>query len=140
MEVMNSQALAVGMGGSKSVEGRRLRLSQGRPRLCYGSTFVILARVTVAINVGLVVPVRDLSGSAGRKTALNQAIPNRWELIGGKPVRLLVVEDEDRLSGILKSKLGDVGFTVDIAGSAADADAQACLRSAPTYWGDRKST
>jgi DNA-binding response OmpR family regulator len=38
-------------------------------------------------------------------------------------VRLLVIEDEDRLSGILKSKLGDVGFTVDIAGSAVDASA-----------------
>jgi DNA-binding response OmpR family regulator len=38
-------------------------------------------------------------------------------------VRLLVIEDEDRLSGILKSKLGEIGFTVDIAGSAADADA-----------------
>jgi DNA-binding response OmpR family regulator len=38
-------------------------------------------------------------------------------------VRLLVMEDEDRLSGILKSKLGDVGFTVDIAGTAADATA-----------------
>ena len=38
-------------------------------------------------------------------------------------MRLLVIEDEDRLSGILKSKLGDVGFTVDIAGSAADAGA-----------------
>jgi DNA-binding response OmpR family regulator len=38
-------------------------------------------------------------------------------------VRLLVIEDEDRLSGILKSKLGDTGFTVDIAGSAADASA-----------------
>jgi DNA-binding response OmpR family regulator len=38
-------------------------------------------------------------------------------------LRLLVIEDEDRLSGILKSKLGDVGFTVDIAGSAADAGA-----------------
>jgi DNA-binding response OmpR family regulator len=38
-------------------------------------------------------------------------------------LRLLVIEDEDRLSGILKSKLGDVGFTVDIAGSAADASA-----------------
>jgi DNA-binding response OmpR family regulator len=34
-----------------------------------------------------------------------------------------VIEDEDRLSGILKSKLGDVGFTVDVAGSAADASA-----------------
>jgi DNA-binding response OmpR family regulator len=32
---------------------------------------------------------------------------------GGESVRLLVIEDEDRLSGILKSKLGDVGFTVD---------------------------
>jgi len=38
-------------------------------------------------------------------------------------VRLLVIEDEDRLSGILKSKLGDVGFTVDIAASAVDASA-----------------
>ena len=38
-------------------------------------------------------------------------------------MRLLVIEDEDRLSGILKSKLGDLGFTVDIAGTAADADA-----------------
>jgi DNA-binding response OmpR family regulator len=36
-------------------------------------------------------------------------------------LRLLVVEDEDRLSGILKSKLGEIGFTVDIAGSAEDA-------------------
>ena len=36
-------------------------------------------------------------------------------------MRLLVVEDEDRLSGILKSKLGEIGFTVDIAGSAEDA-------------------
>jgi DNA-binding response OmpR family regulator len=38
-------------------------------------------------------------------------------------VRLLIIEDEDRLSGILKSKLGDAGFAVDIAGSAADAEA-----------------
>jgi hypothetical protein len=38
-------------------------------------------------------------------------------------VRLLVIEDEDRLSGILKSKLGECGFAVDIAGSAADATA-----------------
>ena len=38
-------------------------------------------------------------------------------------MRLLVIEDEDRLSSILKSKLGDVGFTVDVAGSAADASA-----------------
>ncbi|TMJ70504.1 MAG: DNA-binding response regulator, partial [Alphaproteobacteria bacterium] len=38
-------------------------------------------------------------------------------------MRLLVIEDEDRLSGILKSKLGEIGFTVDIAASAADATA-----------------
>ena len=38
-------------------------------------------------------------------------------------MRLLVIEDEDRLSGILRSKLGEVGFTVDIASSAADAGA-----------------
>ena len=38
-------------------------------------------------------------------------------------MRLLVIEDEDRLSGILKSKLGDNGFAVDIAGSAVDAGA-----------------
>ena len=38
-------------------------------------------------------------------------------------MRLLVIEDEDRLSGILKSKLGDIGFAVDIADSAADANA-----------------
>ena len=38
-------------------------------------------------------------------------------------MRLLIIEDEDRLSGILKSKLGDAGFAVDIAGSAADAEA-----------------
>ena len=38
-------------------------------------------------------------------------------------MRLLDIEDEDRLSGIVKSKLGDIGFTVDIAGSAADAGA-----------------
>ena len=38
-------------------------------------------------------------------------------------MRLLIIEDEDRLSGILKSKLGDVGFTVDVVGSAADANA-----------------
>jgi DNA-binding response OmpR family regulator len=36
-------------------------------------------------------------------------------------LRLLVIEDEDRLSSILKSKLGEIGFTVDIAGSAEDA-------------------
>jgi DNA-binding response OmpR family regulator len=38
-------------------------------------------------------------------------------------VRLLIIEDEDRLSGILKSKLGEVGFTVDVVASAADANA-----------------
>ena len=38
-------------------------------------------------------------------------------------MRLLVIEDEDRLSDILKSKLGEIGFTVDIAASAADASA-----------------
>jgi len=38
-------------------------------------------------------------------------------------VRLLVIEDEPRLCGILKSKLGAAGFAVDIAGSAADAEA-----------------
>jgi DNA-binding response OmpR family regulator len=37
-------------------------------------------------------------------------------------LRLLVIEDEDRLSGILKSKLGEIGFTVDIAASAEDAN------------------
>jgi DNA-binding response OmpR family regulator len=36
-------------------------------------------------------------------------------------LRLLVIEDEDRLSSILKSKLGEIGFTVDIAGSTEDA-------------------
>ena len=36
-------------------------------------------------------------------------------------MRLLVIEDKDRLS--LKSKLGEAGFAVDIAGSAADAEA-----------------
>jgi DNA-binding response OmpR family regulator len=36
-------------------------------------------------------------------------------------VRLLVIEDENRLSAILKTTLGAAGFTVDIAGSAADA-------------------
>jgi hypothetical protein len=46
------------------------------------------------------------------KLALNKASPNRWKLSGTEPVRLLVIEDEDRLSGILKSKLGDSGFTV----------------------------
>jgi hypothetical protein len=41
----------------------------------------------------------------------------------GPSLRLLIIEDEDRLAGILKSKLGDIGFTVDIASSAADATA-----------------
>jgi DNA-binding response OmpR family regulator len=36
-------------------------------------------------------------------------------------LRLLVIEDEDRLSGILKSKLAESGFAVDIADSAEDA-------------------
>ena len=36
-------------------------------------------------------------------------------------MRLLVIEDEDRLSGILKSKLGEIGFAVDIAATAEDA-------------------
>ena len=40
---------------------------------------------------------------------------------GGLSLRLLVIEDEERLAGILKSKLGEIGFTVDIAGSAEDA-------------------
>ena len=38
-----------------------------------------------------------------------------------QPLRLLVIEDEDRLSGILKAQLGVVGFVVDVAGTAADA-------------------
>jgi DNA-binding response OmpR family regulator len=38
-------------------------------------------------------------------------------------MRLLIIEDETRLSEILKSKLGDAGFAVDLAGSAADAKA-----------------
>jgi DNA-binding response OmpR family regulator len=36
-------------------------------------------------------------------------------------LRLLVIEDEERLAGILKSKLAEIGFTVDIAASAEDA-------------------
>jgi DNA-binding response OmpR family regulator len=36
---------------------------------------------------------------------------------GDEPVRLLIIEDEDRLSGILKSRLGEAGFAVDVAGS-----------------------
>jgi DNA-binding response OmpR family regulator len=39
-------------------------------------------------------------------------------------LRLLVIEDEDRLSGILRSKLGEIGFTVDITASADDASAR----------------
>jgi DNA-binding response OmpR family regulator len=42
---------------------------------------------------------------------------------GDEPVRLLIIEDEDRLSGILKSRLGDAGFAVDVAGTAGDASA-----------------
>jgi DNA-binding response OmpR family regulator len=38
-------------------------------------------------------------------------------------VRLLIIEDEDRLSGILKSRLGGAGFAADVAGSAGDANA-----------------
>jgi DNA-binding response OmpR family regulator len=38
-------------------------------------------------------------------------------------VRLLIIEDEERLSAILKSRLGDAGFAVDLAGSAGDANA-----------------
>ncbi len=38
-------------------------------------------------------------------------------------MRLLIIEDEARLSEILRSKLGDAGFTVDTASSAADAKA-----------------
>ena len=36
-------------------------------------------------------------------------------------LRLLIIEDEDRLSGILKTKLGVLGFAVDVACSAGDA-------------------
>jgi DNA-binding response OmpR family regulator len=36
-------------------------------------------------------------------------------------LRLLVVEDEDRLAGIVKAQLGASGFVVDVAGSASDA-------------------
>jgi DNA-binding response OmpR family regulator len=35
-------------------------------------------------------------------------------------LRLLIIEDEDRLSAILKAKLGVSGFAVDVAGSAGD--------------------
>ena len=38
-------------------------------------------------------------------------------------MRLLVIEDEARLSALLKVKLSDCGFAVDIAGTAADAGA-----------------
>lgn len=38
-------------------------------------------------------------------------------------MRLLIIEDEERLSGILKSWLGGAGFTVDVAGSATGANA-----------------
>jgi DNA-binding response OmpR family regulator len=36
-------------------------------------------------------------------------------------VRILVIEDEDRLAGILKATLGRSGFAIDITGTAADA-------------------
>jgi DNA-binding response OmpR family regulator len=36
-------------------------------------------------------------------------------------LRLLVIEDEDRLSGILKTQLGVSRFVVDVADTAADA-------------------
>jgi DNA-binding response OmpR family regulator len=36
-------------------------------------------------------------------------------------LRLLVIEDEDRLSAILKAKLTESGFVVDVASGAADA-------------------
>jgi DNA-binding response OmpR family regulator len=42
---------------------------------------------------------------------------------GDEPVRLLIIESQDRLSGILKSRLGDAGFAIDVAGSAGDANA-----------------
>ena len=36
-------------------------------------------------------------------------------------MRVLVIEDEDRLSGIVKARLADSGFVVDIADTATDA-------------------
>jgi DNA-binding response OmpR family regulator len=36
-------------------------------------------------------------------------------------LRLLMVEDEDRLAGIVKARMGAAGFVVDVAGSADDA-------------------
>jgi DNA-binding response OmpR family regulator len=36
-------------------------------------------------------------------------------------VRLLVVEDEDRLAGLVKAQLGATGFVVDLAATAGDA-------------------
>jgi DNA-binding response OmpR family regulator len=36
-------------------------------------------------------------------------------------VRVLVIEDEDPLAGILKTTLGRSGFVIDVAGTAADA-------------------
>lgn len=36
-------------------------------------------------------------------------------------MRVLVIEDEDRLAGILKATLGRSGFAIDITGTAADA-------------------
>jgi len=49
--------------------------------------------------------------------------PTVVENVSRQPMRLLIIEDEARLSEILRSKLGDAGFTVDTAGSAADAKA-----------------
>src|SRR5437868_9520296 len=72
----------------------------------------------------------DSVGASRRppKTVLNFGLPVGKDLRPPNParrrsLRLLVIEDEDRLSGILKSKLGELGFTVDIAASAADATA-----------------
>jgi DNA-binding response OmpR family regulator len=48
---------------------------------------------------------------------------------GGLRLRLLVVEDEDRLAGIVKAQLGASGFVVDLAGSASDAVAALELTS-----------
>ncbi len=44
-------------------------------------------------------------------------------------MRLLVVEDEDRLAGIVKEQLGASGFVVDLAGGASDAVAALELTS-----------
>src|SRR5438477_2075768 len=72
----------------------------------------------------------DSVGASRRppKTVLNFGMPVGKDLRPPNParrrsLRLLVIEDEDRLSSILKSKLGEIGFTVDIAASAGDASA-----------------